>query len=393
MVDNGDALRDYLRDLVTTTNDAFVDGIKHTVPGLADEIIDLAERRALIKATDEARAIAQMSPGAIPTEDLRAKIESLLFQMPELHVSQAIKTAEDLADETIRAAEEIFRTGVSPGFRTGLKFFDDLVGPLVPGDLIVVGGATSAGKTALVQQVAFHAAHHRRVLIMSLEMTARQWNDRYITQLTGIPTEVLEVGPFTAREFELLEIAKQETLRHLNLIICDQSGLSVPLIGSHARRVKRRFGLDLLVIDHLQFIQPRTSNKEGPAAVAEITADLKALAKMLAVPIILVSHLNRETNKRTSNRPVLSDLYGGSAIEKDADTVLFVHREHYWLSRKGPESEADRLEWEMKLKEIENDAELILAKRRRGKGSDCKKVGFNPELTLFYEKEDEVVGA
>src|SRR5690606_38954185 len=101
-------------------------------------IIDLAERRALIKATDEARAIAQMSPGAIPTEDLRAKIESLLFQMPELHVSQAIKTAEDLADETIRAAEEIFRTGVSPGFRTGLKFFDDLVGPLVPGDLIVV---------------------------------------------------------------------------------------------------------------------------------------------------------------------------------------------------------------------------------------------------------------
>ena len=114
---------------------------------------------------------------------------------------------------------------------------------------------------------------------------------------------------------------------------------------------------------------------------------------MLAVPIILVSHLNRETNKRTSNRPVLSDLYGSSAIEKDADTVLFVHREHYWLSRKGPESEADRLEWEMKLKEIENDAELILAKRRRGKGSDCKKVGFNPELTLFYEKEDEVVGA
>ena len=385
LVADGDRLRDYLGDLLAVTNEAFLEGIKHTVPGLADEIIDLAERRALIKATEEARALAQMSPGALETEELRTKIERLLFQMPEVQAVQPIKTVADLADETIQCAEKIFETGIAPGFKSGFEPFDKLVGAMCPGDLIVVGGATSAGKTALVQQVAFYTAHHRKVLAMSLEMSARQWNDRYLSQLTGIPTEVLEVGPFTAREFELMEIAKQETLRHLNMVICDQTGLTVPLIASHARRVKKRFGLDLLVIDHLQFIQPKTANKEGPAAVAEITADLKAIAKRLQVPIILISHLNRETNKRSSNRPVLSDLYGGSAIEKDADTVLFVHREHYWLARKAPESEADRPAWLAKLKEIENEAELILAKRRRGKGADCIKVGFNPELTMFYE--------
>src|SRR5690606_11220696 len=162
-----------------------------------------------------------------------------------------------------------------------------------------------------------------------------------------IPTETLEVGPFTKREFELIRKAQEGTLQHLNMIVSDQSGLNVAQIASYARRVQKRFGLDLLVIDHLQFLQP-PPNKEGPAAVADVTRDLKASAKTLGLPILLVSHLNREPNRRTGNRPTLSDLYGGGAIEKDADTVVFIHREHYWLARKGPDSEEDRFAWEMK---------------------------------------------
>lgn len=387
MVGEEGNLGGYLRDLITSANDAYLGGIKHTVPGLADEIIDLSDRRNLIKATEEARAAAQLSPGAISTNDLHQKIESLLFQLPRIEYSHALKTANDLTNETLEAAEQIYNTGISPGFRSGFKSFDDLIGPMVPGDLIVVGGATSMGKTAAVQQVAFHTAHHRKVLVMSLEMTARQWNDRYITQLTAIPTEILEVGPFTKHQFELIRRAQEGTLQHLNMVVSDQSGLNVAQIASYARRVQKRYGLDLLVIDHLQFIQP-PPNKEGPAAIADVTRDLKSSAKVLGVPVLLVSHLNREPNRRTGNRPSLADLYGGGAIEKDADSVVFVHREHYWLHRKGPDSEEDRLAWEAKLREIENEAEFILAKRRRGKGSDYRKVGFNPELTMFYEIED-----
>jgi replicative DNA helicase len=255
---------------------------------------------------------------------------------------------------------------------------------MMPGDLIVIGGATSAGKTALAQQVAFEAAQDKKVLIHSMEMSARQWNDRYINQLTGIPVQTLEVGPFTDREFELMETAKRDVLRHLNMVISDQKGMTPAMILSNARRVKRRFGLDLMVIDHLQFVRPNNPKKEGPEAVAESVADIKQMADLLQVPIILVSHLNRDTNKRDNYRPVLSDLFGSSAIEKDADTVCFVHRLAYWLERAGPKKDEDPAIWQLGIDAIKHEAEFILGKRRRGEGAGSIKVGWRGERTLFY---------
>jgi replicative DNA helicase len=165
---------------------------------------------------------------------------------------------------------------------------------------------------------------------------------------------------------------------------------------SFCKRVRRKTeSLGLVVIDHLQFIQP-PPRLEGPAAIAAITRDLKAMAKDLGVPIILVSHLNRDIGHRENKRPMLSDLFGSSAIEKDADAVLFVHRDHYWLARQGPpmpengydHEKADELrdKWLRDLKEIEHDADLILAKRRRGRGDGCIGVNFNPETTKFYDR-------
>lgn len=376
-------LSKYLGDLVTAAHDAADNGIRHTVPGLADEIITLAERRRLKDAIEEARAIIGASPGAISNTAARKKIEDLLHELPHASDDDS-ETAADIANRILEEAKHIKETGASPGFRSGLAFFDDLVGPLMPGDLIIVGGATSAGKTALVQQVALAVSEQRHTLIFSMEMTKEQWINRYITQYVDIPSEQLEAGPFTDDDLRKITCALNWLAQH-SMTVNGKTGLTPQQIAAEARRVRARQGdLGLIVIDHLQFIQP-PSNKEGPAAVAEITRQLKGIAKSLKVPILLISHLNRDPAKRNNHRPLLADLYGGGAIEKDADTVIFVHREHYWLSRKGPEPNEDPIAFELLLKDLENKAELILAKRRRGKGSAIKKVGFNPENTLFYE--------
>jgi replicative DNA helicase len=156
------------------------------------------------------------------------------------------------------------------------------------------------------------------------------------------------------------------------------------MIMSNARRVKRRFGLDLLVLDHLQFIKPNNPKKEGADAIADVVADVKHMAQLLEVPIILVSHLNRESSKRDNYRPVLSDLFGSSAIEKDSDCVLFVHRLAYWLERAGPKKDEDPIAWQAAIDAIRNDAELILAKRRRGRGAGSVSVGWDESKTSFY---------
>lgn len=375
--------RKYMGSLTFRFQDAQAEGINHSVPALATEVIDLANRRTLLDATDKLRALASSAAEIIPTPELQAKMEALVMGVPTTQ-QRPIKTAADLALETFACAEKIFETGIEPGIRTGFTPWDQLVGPMMPGDLIVIGGSTSMGKTALAQQLAFEVAHERAVLICSMEMSARQWNDRYINQITGIPVETLEVGPFNDRHFELIDTAHRKVLQHLKLVINDQKSMTPAMILAAARRVKRRFGLELLVLDHLQFVKASNPKKEGAEAIAETVSELKYLASILEVPVILVSHLNRETNKRDNYRPNLSDLFGSSAIEKDADTVVFVHRLSYWLERAGPKKDEDEISWRMEIDKIRNDAELILAKRRRGTGAGVVKCGWDGDTTSFY---------
>jgi replicative DNA helicase len=375
--------RGYMTALVARSREYLAEGPDHSVPALAKEVIDLASRRALLEAADKVRALAASPSEVIPTLELQAKLEAVVVGVP-VQMTRPLKTAGELALETFAAAEKIYETGIEPGVRSGFPPFDQLVGPMMPGDLIVIGGSTSMGKTALAQQLAFEVSAGKYVLVNSMEMSARQWNDRYISQLTGIPVEVLEVGPYTAREFDKIETARAEVLDHLKMVISDQKGMTPAMIMSNARRVRRRFGLDLLVLDHLQFIKPNNPKKEGPEAIAEVVADIKHMAQLLEVPVILVSHLNRDTNKRDQFRPVLSDLFGSSAIEKDADCVVFVHRLHYWLQRAGCPKDKDEETWAAEMAAIERDAEIIIAKRRRGRGAGSVKVGWDPEKTLFY---------
>jgi replicative DNA helicase len=264
-----------------------------------------------------------------------------------------------------------------------------------PDELYITDGFVVTHNTALAQQVALEIAAHGTVLVFSLEMSSGQWNDRYLAQITGVPAERIEMGPLSASDVEALKAAR-ETLASRKLHVCDNPRLTVRGMKALCRRASRKYEkLDLVVIDHLQFIEHYDPRRDGPSKVADITREVKAMAKDLNVPIILVSHLNRDLAKRDGGRPQLSDLFGSSAIEKDADVVCFVHRENYWLSRQGPkpaddpfdeaEAEANRMMWEQALERTKHDAELIIAKRRRGAGAGYRKVRFLPERTLFMD--------
>lgn len=381
-----DDLRVYLGTLVYRVADTEEAGIEHSIDALAAELDDLHYRRRISDAIDKAKSVASAAQFAISSVDLQDEVEKLIGSVKSPSHDKSFKSSGDIAMETFSHAKRIFETGEQPGFYSGFQPFDDLMGPFVGGDLIVLGGATSSGKTSLAQQLAFLAAHEHPVFVVSLEMTARQWNERYINQLTGIPTERLEMGPFSDRDFELIDRAWRDKLRHLKMQICDRNGITVAQIRSMAKRVMQETGLKLLVVDHLGFIRNQDTRKTGPDAIGELTADLKALAKELDVPVLLISHINRDASKRENYRPGLSDLYGSSAIEKDADMVIFVHRLAYWLRRKGPALNEDRESWEASMLAIDNQAELILAKRRRGHGEGIAEVYWDPNKTLFLPR-------
>lgn len=366
------------------------------VPIIVSQLIDLSRRRSIIRLCDAIKSQAG-SPGAPSYNTLIESVEDQIYKSPTTGESFIVKTAADGGDEAIAQAKFIMESGDTYGVRARLKAWNGLVGSMLPGDLIVIGGATSAGKTALAQQIGYEVADQdKTVLCFSLEMTLPQWTTRYLSQQTGIETERIETGDMTNGEWEALQRANNDLLRHLKMVVTDRPCLTVSQMRSFAKRVRRRYnGIDLVIIDHLQFIQP-PPRLEGPAAIAAITRELKAMAKDLEVPIILVSHLNRDVSHRDNKRPLLSDLFGSSAIEKDADVVAFVHREHYWLTRQGPKMPEDETDWvradELKelwkkaLRHIEGDADIILAKRRRGRGDGSITVDFDMKNTKFKDR-------
>jgi replicative DNA helicase len=360
--------------------------------GLAEVVVGLASRRAMLDAIERVGTMAQDL--SITIDDLRA-VGTDALEAAGTGASIAVQSIDDCLATTLARCDQIVAGQGPRGVKPDLQAWGDLVGPMMGGDMIVLGGATSMGKTALAQQVALEIAAHGTVLVFSLEMSSGQWNDRYLAQITGVPSERIEMGPLTASDVEALKAAR-ETLVSRKLHVCDNPRLTVRGMKALCRRAARKHGkLDLVVIDHLQFIEHYDPRRDGPSKVADITREVKAMAKDLNVPIILVSHLNRDLAKRDGGRPQLSDLFGSSAIEKDADVVCFVHRENYWLSRQGPkpaddpfdeaEAEANRMMWEQALERTKHDAELIIAKRRRGAGSGYRKVRFLPERTLFMD--------
>ena len=293
--------------------------------------------------------------------------------------------------EAIKHIESAWhKVGKVSGVPTRLTGLDQKLGGLQPSDLVILAGRPSMGKTALAVTVAANAAsaqnmaagagkarHANYVVgVFSLEMSAEQLATRLLSGKGRIESDRLRRGDIGEEDWPLVVRASQE-LGALPLFIDDTPALSIAALRTRARRLKRTQGLDMLVVDYLQLLRGtgQQSQINRVQEITEITQGLKAMAKDLHVPVLALSQLSRAVESREDKRPMLSDLRESGSIEQDADVVMFVYREEYYLSRSIPtqrEGEAKEKfdlryqEWFQRCQSVHNKAEVIIAKQRHG---------------------------
>ena len=305
------------------------------------------------------------------------------------------------------------RDGKLSGVTTGLRDMDKKLGGLHASDLLILAGRPSMGKTALATNMAFNAAKAYRteisptgekkvvdgavVAFFSLEMSADQLATRILAERCEINSHAIRQGELTHQEFERLVVAAQE-LNDLPLYIDDTPALSVSAVRTRSRRLARTHGLGMIVIDYLQLLQGTTGKRSENRVqeISDITRNLKALAKELSVPVLALSQLSRAVEQREDKRPQLSDLRESGSIEQDADVVMFVYREQYYLERaepgRRPEEAEDKFnqryeDWHKRLSEVTNTAEAIIAKQRHGPVGAVR-MFFDGQYTRFGDLDN-----
>ena len=353
-------------------------------------IYDLATRRQLIVIGQDMVNVAYESPVDFPPREQIEEAEMSLFSLAETGkygqgfttFSNALVTAIDMANNAYQ------REGGLSGIATSLKALDNKMGGLQSSDLIIVAGRPSMGKTALATNIAFNIARARArslqeradlqpddaghdgaiVGFFSLEMSAEQLATRIISEQAGIPSERIRRGLIDEAEFKRLVEASQQ-MANLPLYIDQTGGISIAQLAARARRLKRQHGLGLIVVDYLQLLSGsgKRASEGRVQEVSEITTSLKALAKELHVPIIALSQLSRAVENREDKRPQLADLRESGSIEQDADVVMFVYREEYYVERTKPsEGTAEFHDWMAKMQAVSGKAEVIIGKQRHG---------------------------
>jgi len=305
--------------------------------------------------------------------------------------------------EAVSMAERAHkRDGALAGVSTGMTDLDQILGGLHPSDLLILAGRPSMGKTALVTNIAYNAAYsyHKTggdegavVGFFSLEMSSEQLAARILSEQVEVSSNKMRKGELANDEFTRLVVASQE-LHRIPMFIDDTPALTVSALRTRARRLKRQHNLGLIVVDYLQLISPPPGKSDGRVnEVSEITRGLKTLAKELNIPVIALSQLSRAVESRDPPRPQLADLRESGSIEQDADVVMFIYREEYYMERKKPSRRMDEDEskyldrearWQESLESVRATADVIVAKQRHGPIGDVK-LAFIGEFTRFAD--------
>lgn len=349
------------------------------VKDYAEQVRDLSTLRGLIEVGQN---IAGMATATTLDEKPSEILEFAYGQLDDLSKAPGESQAESLHDAGARALqmhEAAWKNkGEVTGLATGFIDLDRRTAGLHPSDLIILAGRPSMGKSALAGNIASNAARAGlRPYFASLEMSAEQLATREQAIRAGIPVERIRRGDLSDEEFQAL-IRAQEGLRDLPLIIDADPGLSVQALRSRVRRAKRAGGIDLVVVDYLQLMESsaharRYGNKVQE--ISEITRGLKQLAKEMNVPVIALSQLSRQVEQREDKRPILADLRESGSIEQDADVVMFVYREAYYVEKAEPAKKANETaeafdirfsEWAVHMNKCRNIAEVYIAKQRMG---------------------------
>jgi replicative DNA helicase len=361
----------------------------------ARSIADLAARRALIAIGQEMIEGARHAPFDMPASAQIEAAERRLYEVAETGRTGAGSGFAPFAEAAMSAidmaAHACQRDGSLTGLATGIRDLDAKMGGLQPSDLIIVAGRPGMGKTALATNIATHVASMQRsVGFFSLEMSSEQLATRIIAERAGISSSAIRRGTVPELEFGRLAEAAAE-LRSMPLAIDQTGALSIGKLCARARRLHRQHGLDLLVVDYIQLLggNGRRFNDSRVQEVAEITTGLKALAKELNVPVVALSQLSRAVEAREDKRPQLSDLRESGSIEQDADVVLFVFREEYYLAGKEPRpGSAEHLTWQAAMEAAAGRAELIIGKQRHGPTGTVA-VRFDAKVTRFSDLAGE----
>ena len=337
----------------------------------AKVIHDLALRRQLIAIGEE-----MVNRAYDPQIDEAAthqieETEQRLFKLADEGSSEGgFVSFRDSVMESVKSIDAAWKKGGLSGVTTGLRDMDKMLGGMHASDLVILAGRPSMGKTSLATNIAFNAARAGTpVAFFSLEMSSEQLATRILAEETEIPSEKLRRGDITDDEFTRKIVPASKELAQLPFYIDDTGAISISLLRSRARRLKRTNNIGMIIVDYLQLVRGSNSrrNDNRVQEISEVTQALKALAKDLQVPVIALSQLSRAVESRDDKRPQLSDLRESGAIEQDADVVMFVYREEYYEMRKQPaEGTPEHVEWVDKMGRIANLAEVIIGKQRHG---------------------------
>ncbi|MFL6720265.1 MAG: replicative DNA helicase [Sphingomonas sp.] len=374
----------------------------------ADQIYDLALLRALIGVGRE------LVEGALDTSEDVAPLaqieraETELYKVAEEGGAEGkAKSFGEASKEALQLAEKALNSGGHlSGLTTGLDSLNGKIGGLHKSDLVIVAGRPGMGKSALATNMAFAAARRflkdqedgiepaksagASVALFSLEMSSDQLATRILAEQSGISSENLRMGRISQQEFRSLARAAAE-LQSLPLYIDDTPGLTIAALRTRARRLKRQKGIGLVIVDYLQLLQgtSKSSNDNRVNEISEISRGLKTLAKELDVPVIGLSQLSRAVEQREDKRPQLSDLRESGSIEQDADIVLFIYREDYYLAAKQPgDDHPDFSAWQEEMQRAYGLAEVIVAKQRHGSTGKVR-LKFDSRITKFSDIVDE----
>lgn len=365
----------------------------------AQMIYDMAIRRELIGLGHEIAGKAARAEVTSEPKDQIVEAEQKLYQLSEQGQTETgfqsfLKAVTDAVDVANAA---YMRDGGLAGVSTGLSDMDRKLGGLHSSDLLILAGRPSMGKTSLATNIAYNVAKaYKRgtrpdgsegavdggvVGFFSLEMSAEQLAGRILAEASEISSHKIRQGDLTEDEFRrFVEAAKE--LESCPLYIDDTAAIPIAQLAARARRLKRTHGLDLLIVDYLQLVRGTSDNRVQE--IGEISMGLKAIAKELNIPVLALSQLSRQVESRDDKRPQLSDLRESGSIEQDADVVMFVFREEYYVEREKPSDEKlDEIAgWQDRMSRLHGKAEVIIGKQRHGPIGTVE-LSFESQFTRF----------
>jgi replicative DNA helicase len=359
-------------------------------------IYDLFVKRELIKISENIIDTAKLNDLDHDGQSIIENFEKSLFDLAEKgSFSSSIVKFDEAMKMTIEMASSAYKNeeGIV-GVPSGLTDLDDRLGGMHKSDLLIIAGRPSMGKTALATNIAFNAAkkiqndgRKSSIAFFSLEMSSEQLSTRILAEQSRIKSNDIRRGRISEEQFDKF-IETSKNISELPLYIDETPAISIAALSNRARRIKRLYGLDMVVVDYIQLMKASNFKEGRVQEISEITQGLKALAKELSIPVLALSQLSRAVEQRDDKKPQLSDLRESGSIEQDADVVMFVYREAYYLERKEPRpATVEHAEWQAKMSEVSNLAEIMISKQRHGPTGNIM-LEFEAMFTKFKDLQN-----